>query len=76
MRRGGRGEERDTTTHLIFKFLPTLVVLLYLARLFQDESRESWSSTCTTRLWEPFRGSEIALKLTDVQRTDLFLWKP
>ena len=44
MRRGGRGEERDTTTHLIkFEFLPTLVVLLYLARLFQDESRESWS---------------------------------
>ena len=39
MRRVGRGEERDTITYLI-KFLPTLVVLLYLAR---DESRESWS---------------------------------
>ena len=26
-----------------------------------------------TRLWEPFRGSEIVLKHTKVQRTDLKL---
>ena len=52
-------------------------MLLNLARLFQDESREAWSFDLysqMTRLWEPFRGSEIVLKLTEVQRTDLKLF--
>jgi hypothetical protein len=35
MRKGERGEERDTTTHLIKNsILPALVVLLNLVRLF------------------------------------------
>ena len=41
MRKNVRGEERDTTTHLIeIVFLLTLVVLLNLARVFQNRDRE------------------------------------
>ena len=38
MRKNIRGEERDTTTHLIeIVFLLTLVLLLNLARVFQKQ---------------------------------------
>ena len=44
MRKNVRGEECDTTTHLIeIVFLLTLVVLLNLARVFQNRDRERWS---------------------------------
>ena len=41
------------------------------------KTREAWSFDLydqMIRLWEPFRGSEIILKLTKVQRTDLKLF--
>ena len=42
MRRGERGEEHDMTTHLIkFKFLPTLVALSYLTRLFSRRKQRN-----------------------------------
>ena len=52
MRRGGRGEERDTTTHLIkIQVLPTLVALLNLANydaIFKTAEKLG-VSTCTTK---------------------------
>ena len=45
-----------------------LVVLLNLACLFFRQRHRAWSFDLydhMTRLWEPFHGSEIVLKLTD-----------
>ena len=49
---------------MIFKFLPTLVVLLNCIFIFKTKAEKHGVSSCIARLWEPFRGSEIVSKFT------------
>ena len=70
MRRRGRGEERDTATHLIKiqVFTHASCVTKFNMVYFSRRNREAWSFDFygqMTKLWEPFCGSEIVLKLTE-----------
>ena len=75
MRRGGRGEERDTTTHLIKiqVFTHGSRVTIFSTFMFKMEQK-----ILEFRLIQSddkaFCGSEIILKLTEVQRTNLKLF--